>query len=145
MLKPGAIVASVLFIICGILGMAQDRPPGKVGTCSNSTLDEWGPERAAQARSFLAALKLAVRRRDKKTVASTVLYPLRLFVGGRETTVRDSAEFVKNYEQILQPRVVAAIVDQDPDCLFGNWQAPWSAMAKSGSNANPAANSRSSH
>jgi hypothetical protein len=102
--------------------MAQDRPTAKVGACSNSTVEEWGPERAAQARAFLAALKLAVRRRDKKAVASTVLYPLRLFVGARETTVRDSAEFVKKYEQILQPRIVAAIVDQDPDCLFGNWQ-----------------------
>jgi hypothetical protein len=85
-------------------------------------VDEWGRDAAAKARSFLAKLKSAVTRGDQKAVASIVRYPLRLSVGGRETTVRDSAEFLRKYEQIFQPRVAAAILDQDPECLFGNWQ-----------------------
>jgi hypothetical protein len=122
-LKTRAIRALVLFAICGGLGLTQqEQAPARNKRCDNSTVDEWGRDAAAQARSFLAKLKLAVTRRDRRAAASMIRYPLRLFVGGRETTVRDSAEFLRKYAQIFQPRVAAAILDQDPECLFGSWQ-----------------------
>lgn len=77
---------------------------------------------APRARAFLASLKVALGGGDKQKVAAMVQYPLRANVDKTHRLIRDSAEFVKDYNRLFTPAVVKAVERQQPECLFANWQ-----------------------
>lgn len=92
------------------------------GACENSTVDTspaFGPARAAKAKAFLLELQHAVKQDDRKKVASMVRYPLTVPAGKRRT-IRTRAQFVSGYAGIITEAVRQSVLNQDPECLFGN-------------------------
>src|SRR5262252_6897859 len=90
--------------------------------CRGSTVDIFGPTKATAARSFLVALQTALRKDDRKLIASMVAYPLRLRLSGDGGTIRNRVELLSKYSTVFSPKVKQAILGQSAKCLFGNWQ-----------------------
>lgn len=64
--------------------------------------------------AFLAALQQAVADDDRDAVSGMIAYPLRT----THFTVKTAAQFLKNYDRILNAGVKQAIADQDASNLF---------------------------
>jgi hypothetical protein len=122
--------AVVLMVFSGGLfdacSMAQTAAPS---VCPNSTVaDAWGPEFAAEAKTFFLALQHVVKNNNEKGFAALVQYPLNVY-GAGTFKIRTPAEMIRKYASIMTPGAREAILDQSPDCLFGNGQG---VMAASG-------------
>jgi hypothetical protein len=61
--------------------------------CDNSTVEDFSPQMAPAARSFLASLQSAVRTSDKYKIAAMVKYPLRVNDDRGHQFVRTRSEF----------------------------------------------------
>lgn len=83
---------------------------------------QYGPQFAdctpkKTAFKFLASLQQAVKTGDKQAISQMVRYPLTT-----NAKIKNSADFVKNYDQIFTSDVTKAILAQDPKTLFSNSQ-----------------------
>lgn len=109
------LAALSIALTCGSAARAQP-------ACDSSTVQDFSPQMAPAAKSFLASLKAAVRASDKDRIAAMVRYPLRVNTKRGHRSVRTRAEFLKDYDRIFNGAVRASVVSQSPDCLFANWQ-----------------------
>lgn len=73
------------------------------------------------ARAFVVDLQAAVRRGDAGWVARHGAYPMR-WNAARTRTIRSAAAFRAGWRRIVTPGLAAAILDQNPDDVFRNWQ-----------------------
>ena len=90
--------------------------------CPNSTVAEArGAEFAAQAKTFLAKLQLAVKQEDAKQFAALVRYPVRV-IGTRSMKVNASQELIRKYPSLMTAKMRQAILEQSGDCMFGNYR-----------------------
>ena len=67
------------------------------------------------------ALQQAIRTGDKSWLADHTRYPLR-YNGRSNISIRNKASFVKNYPTIIGRKLRAAVLAQDPENVFENWQ-----------------------
>lgn len=74
--------------------------------------------RSQEVRSFLTNLQATVAQHDSRAICAMAAYPLRTRVPGRVTTA-DICR--RNYAQIFNARVVAAIRNQKFETLFANY------------------------
>ncbi len=72
-------------------------------------------------QTFVAALQQAVRANDKGWLADHTRYPL-AYYGRRKIPIQNKASFVKNYSTIIGAKLRAAVLAQDPENVFENWQ-----------------------
>jgi hypothetical protein len=72
-------------------------------------------------QTFVIVLQQAVRTDDKAWLADHTRYPLR-FYGRLKISVRNKASFVKNYALIIGKKLRIAVLAQDPESVFENWQ-----------------------
>jgi hypothetical protein len=90
-----------------------------------SNADVWfaglTPEEVA---TFLAALKKAVRDKDRRKVAQLVEYPTqtRLDGKGKLVDIHDADEFVAKYDRIMTKRVLDAIRSATPSTVSASWR-----------------------
>lgn len=96
--------------------------PTNHSICNQTTVDEYYPDSAQKAKQFLAQLKAAIEAGNKQRVASMVAYPVRVFERGKKTRVRNKAEFIARYRDLITAAVKKAVMTQHPDCLFANYQ-----------------------
>lgn len=99
-------------------------------TCPNSTVaDAWGPKFASEAKAFFLALQHVVETNDKRDFAALVQYPL--YVYGADTfEIKTPSEMIRKYSSIITPSARRAILNQSPDCLFGNGQGVMAAHGR---------------
>jgi hypothetical protein len=71
--------------------------------------------------AFVMALQQAIRTGDKSWLADHVRYPLR-YNGRSNISIRNKAAFVKNNPTIIGRKLRAAVLAQDPENVFENWQ-----------------------
>jgi hypothetical protein len=71
--------------------------------------------------TLVMALQQAVRNGDKSWLADHTRYPLR-FNGRANISIRNKTSFVKNYPTIIGSKLRAAVLAQDPENVFENWQ-----------------------
>jgi hypothetical protein len=90
--------------------------------CGHSTVGEFSANLAPKASGFLGALKVAVRTEDKRKVAAMVHYPLNVNTDKAHKVIRNSAQFLAGYDQLLTAPIRKAIEKQTAECLFANWQ-----------------------
>lgn len=110
----GKVPSSVLLCIILFGASAFARGQGIPTNCGHiSSVDAFGPEVAAKARSFVADLQKAVRSHDHLAVASMMHYPLRT----TKIQIRTKAEFLKNYDELWTEDVKKALLTQDIACL----------------------------
>jgi hypothetical protein len=72
-------------------------------------------------QKIVADLQQAIRANDKNWLADHMRYPVRYF-GRHETLIRNKAAFVKNYDNVIGAKLRGAILAQDLNNVFENWQ-----------------------
>lgn len=70
----------------------------------------------------IKAFQQAVVSRNKADVAAFVRYPIVVRINGHKRTISSSAAFLKAYDQIMTPDIVAAVKGQKYEDLFVNYQ-----------------------
>lgn len=114
-----------IWILCLVLGLML---AGASGPASAQSVDAvnarieavLGP--ASRYQTTIEAFQGAVRERRKADVAAFVRYPIRVEVAGKRTTIVSSRQFIANYDRIMTPDIVKAVVDQKYGALFVNDQ-----------------------
>jgi hypothetical protein len=76
---------------------------------------------AAPKFAFVRELQKAIRADNRAWLADHVQYPLRHH-GRIAMIIRDRSDFVRNYATIVSDRLRTAILAQEPDKVFENWQ-----------------------
>jgi hypothetical protein len=69
---------------------------------------------------FLASLKADCADKRWPAIAAKIAYPLKTRIAGRSVTIRNPSEFIAHSEDLLTPKVVAAIERQAYASLFSN-------------------------
>lgn len=87
----------------------------------NATLDALFGEHVPY-RNFFERLKQAIANNDRAAVAAMIDYPFRARIGGKSVTLRDPAHFIAEFDRIVTARVRQAVLDQQYETLFANWQ-----------------------
>jgi hypothetical protein len=75
---------------------------------------------AAQVTAFLKTLQSAVSVGNRLKVASLVSYPLKAWVDGEETVIRNESEFQARYGRIFDADLKKAIAEAKVDTLSAN-------------------------
>ena len=76
----------------------------------------------AQVTAFLKTLRSAVSVGNRLKVATLVHFPLKAWVGGEETVIKDEREFQARYSRLFDANVTKAIADARVDALLANQQ-----------------------
>ncbi len=69
----------------------------------------------------MLALQHAIHTEDKAWLADHTRYPLR-YNARSNISVRNKASFVRSYSAIIDEKLRAAVLAQDPKNIFENWQ-----------------------
>ena len=94
------IAAAVMLLAAG-QGIAEDELPPKY--------------------AFVRDLQQALRKDDRGWIADHMQYPVR-YHGRVANVIRNRNEFVRNYAGLISERLRAAVMAQEPDRVFENWQ-----------------------
>lgn len=71
-------------------------------------------------RAVINAYQKAVAEGDKEGVAALVDYPLAVTIDGKQTSIKDAADFVRNYDKIVTPAIAGVIKAQKYSELMVN-------------------------
>lgn len=66
-------------------------------------------------------LQRALRDHDRAWVADRIRYPLR-YHGRSVAVIRNRSDFLRNYDNLVSDRLRGAVLMQDPERVFENWQ-----------------------
>jgi hypothetical protein len=66
-------------------------------------------------------LQRAVRENDRAWLAARIRYPLR-YHGRTVAVIRNRDDFLRGYDSFVSDRLRTAILTQDPERFFENWQ-----------------------
>jgi hypothetical protein len=69
---------------------------------------------------LLTDLQASVAKHDTAAVAALVHYPIKVNPGKKPFTIKNEKEFIKDYDQIINPDIASAIYKQKYDTLFVN-------------------------
>ena len=73
-------------------------------------------------QAVIIELQKAVAAHDAAGVAKLISYPIGVKVKGKETVIKSAKAFEQHYDGILTPTITKAVVDQNYDDLFVNYQ-----------------------
>lgn len=71
--------------------------------------------------AFVRDLQQALRKNDRGWIADHLHYPVR-YNGRVANVIRNRNDFVRNYAGLVSDRLRAAVLAQEPDRVFENWQ-----------------------
>jgi hypothetical protein len=71
-------------------------------------------------QAVINAYQKAVAASDKEGVAALVDYPLAATIDGKQTSIKDAADFVRNYDKIVTPAIAGVIKAQKYSELMVN-------------------------
>ncbi|MBX7198747.1 MAG: hypothetical protein K1X51_05175 [Rhodospirillaceae bacterium] len=95
----------------------------EIGSCKGNTVeDARGVQFASEARAFFATLRSIVADDDKEAFALLVRYPVAVSGTSEPKTISNSADLLKRYPAIVTPELKHAVIAQEPQCLFANYQ-----------------------
>jgi hypothetical protein len=77
---------------------------------------------AAKVTSFLKSLQTAVALDNRTKVATLVHFPLRVWLDGEETAIRNESEFQARFSRIFDAEVKKSIASAKVDALLANQQ-----------------------
>ncbi|RSL15511.1 hypothetical protein EDE15_1001 [Edaphobacter aggregans] len=114
-------LASLIVLICVLVSpaLAQNTPadPKNVDQSIDTLLGDH-----TKVRQLVTDLQQAVAKHDAVAVAALVHYPIRVKLHGKPTYLNNAKAFVKNYDHIITPDIVAVIQNQKYEDLFVNYQ-----------------------
>jgi hypothetical protein len=85
--------------------------------CGEAAAQTDVPQKPAAVRE----LQRAVRDNDRNWLADHIRYPMR-YHGRSIAVIRDRSDFLRNYDRFLSDRLRRAVLMQDPEQVFENWQ-----------------------
>lgn len=91
--------------------------PASVGSAQTRLAQVDAPAKADVVRE----LQRAVRENDRAWLAARIRYPLR-YHGRTVAVIRNRDDFLRGYESFVSDRLRTAILTQDPERFFENWQ-----------------------
>jgi hypothetical protein len=71
---------------------------------------------------FVRGLQKALRDNDARWIAARIKYPARYLAGKTKDVIRTPASFITGYKTYVGPALRAAVLDQNPEDVFNNWQ-----------------------
>ncbi len=71
-------------------------------------------------KEFLTSLQEESANKRWPAIAARISYPIKVRVGGHRIQIHNPAEFIAHAEELLTPKVVAAIAHQTYASLFAN-------------------------
>jgi hypothetical protein len=98
---------------------------GEPGTESSQTLEHrlrdisLAPD---EARKFLGLIKELISLKDRQKLALLVDYPINVNLHGKTVQIKSRKDFIRNYNEIITPRVRKSALKQNFEDLFVNWQ-----------------------
>ena len=106
----------VLTLVLALAAVAQAAGPSK-SECALA-----GIKTPAQLDTFLTKLREAVTAGDKAAVAALVDYPLQVIRASEDITIESKEDFIKQYDDVMTPKVKEAAMTQKLDGIFINKQ-----------------------
>lgn len=94
-------IAAALLLLSAGQGFAADEAPAK--------------------QAFVRDLQQALRKDDRGWIADHMQYPVQ-YHGRVANVIRNRNDFVRNYARLISDRLRAALLAQQPDRVFENWQ-----------------------
>jgi hypothetical protein len=82
----------------------------------------YNPNVTARERAFAASVQSAIKRDDANWIAQNVRYPIKVCVGAELRTIKDKAEFLREYGLIVDDRVRKDVGAADLNFLMKNFQ-----------------------
>lgn len=79
-----------------------------------------GIDNAAEFEKTFNTVKDLVAKDNKTEVAKYVMYPINAYVDGKKTAISKEADFVKNYDKIMNAKVKKALANQNVANTFVN-------------------------
>ena len=114
-------LASLIVLICVLVSpvLAQNTPadPKNVDQSIDTLLGDH-----TKVRQLVTDLQQAVAKHDAAAVAALVHYPIKVKLHGKPTYLNNPKAFIKNYDHIITPDIVAVIQNQKYEDLFVNYQ-----------------------
>ncbi len=104
----GVRAAAALLLIAGSAG---------TGSSQNRDAQADAPAKVDVVRE----LQRAVRENDRAWLAARIRYPLR-YHGRTIAVIRNRDDFLRGYDSFVSDRLRRAILGQDPERVFENWQ-----------------------
>jgi hypothetical protein len=74
-----------------------------------------------RAIKFFLQLQDAIKRDDRKAVSSMISFPLLVTLDGRKARIRNTREFLRNYDKIMTTSVRCAIVRSNSSDVWGKY------------------------
>lgn len=71
-------------------------------------------------QAYFVSVREAVLKNDKNWLARQIEFPMECFVGGKLVDIESEAQFIKEYNDIIDENVRVAINAQDPSKMFKN-------------------------
>jgi hypothetical protein len=78
-------------------------------------------EQIPPKQAFVRDLQRALRQDDRAWIADHMSYPVR-YHGQMVGVIRNRNDFVRNYPRLISDRLRGAILAQQPEEVFENWQ-----------------------
>lgn len=72
--------------------------------------------------TFVSKFKEAVIKKDKETVASMILYPIKATFKDRAVIIHSEKEFLKLYDDVFDKELYNKIVKADTNNMWSNYQ-----------------------
>ncbi len=91
------------------------------GKALNDTLDSMFGSHDNYVK-VITGFQNAVKTHDTAAAAALVDYPISVKINGKDTNIKSASEFVQNYDAIMTKEITNAVVNQNLDDLFVNWQ-----------------------
>ncbi|MGB8495796.1 MAG: hypothetical protein WCE53_15455 [Candidatus Acidiferrum sp.] len=85
--------------------------------CKTGNLEQERAPVIESMRHFLAELKTAIRKGDKREIARMVQYPLNFSTMDATTTIHSEQEFIDKYDRILPKELKEFLLRQEPQCI----------------------------
>jgi hypothetical protein len=81
----------------------------------------WAKDDVPPKEAFVAALQKAIGADDKEWLAAHLHFPVHYY-GAKTQVIPNQAWFLRRYATVIGPKLKAAVLAQDPEQVFENWQ-----------------------
>ena len=111
----------------GTVNLMADDPgisylQGTAKTKATNRYEVAGIDDAAAFEAMFTIVQGLVKKDDKSQVAQYMLYPIHASIDGKKTKINNETDFVKHYDQIFNEKVKQALIQQDVNKTFVNYQ-----------------------
>ncbi len=81
----------------------------------------WAEDDVPPKEAFVAGLQKAIGADDKEWLAAHLHFPVHYY-GAKTQAIPNQAWFLRRYATVIGPKLKAAVLAQDPEQVFENWQ-----------------------